>query len=797
MATDLTAPSNTLVKVRWHEPYISEGLNKKLNGLVPPGVVRGGVLATNALDMTVTLTADPDTGDSVYSFIDSNGHQLTFRQISDIPIDLTAVASTTVFIGLEVTYVTSADTVVKWRAYSEAEVDADSTIVVLGQVVVPASGVIPAADITSAKRREAWTGTSLQMREWRQVVKDGDFGAFGKSGGSTIAANRYMPFWKTTNINTFDWSVEAIDPYIGDYHLKVEGPSLTGSDYLGSLEVFRCRPGSLLHVFYAVQGIDMVTVGASGEYGIHFFFYDEDRQYIASDVVVTDNTLTGTFGWTEVNEVVEVPATASFFKYAIYINTDGVALGATTVLYFDAVRVFVQADRAIDGHEPGALHDESSQFVALDFPPDIGEFSDLQDRAEKTIRSGQGAIDTTTLPGSDILQLFQGVQASGNDYPFKKVLQEGILKFLNLNGTFSQVVPRMQFETASGGSYSLIWASQETGGSTPGVRIYHGNGLGVYNGFILTVNAYLDSDWARDVAGDSMMLELSQNDLAIRHYDSGGASPWNSNNWDTVSFFNDQPVIPNDKNIEREFVSSSAYQLIWDNVHPTTGPHVRLYVRNYGLYVTSNASYSGGTWSQDWNLDDSVLFEVSSLGVRGYKVQSIVPSWTSWETSGKKMFDFGFTLSSIEGDVDINNGNLDVVDGQVKVDGNPASTVAVDANSLYASNIVKAWCNFSWIGSTPSTNDGFNVTLDSVGNRLVFDFKTDMANDEYSVVFIAVGDEIVSGDYYLLAQGVLSLTGFNLQTMLFDPGGAAGDEFTVVDADTLSGLGCVIVIGEQ
>jgi len=108
MSTDLSNPSNTLAKVRWHEQYVSEGINKKLNGVIPSGVVRGGRLVASLVNMTVTIQADPDTNDSIYSHIDANGHQVTFRQIGDVSLDLTAVASTTVFICLHVDYVISA-----------------------------------------------------------------------------------------------------------------------------------------------------------------------------------------------------------------------------------------------------------------------------------------------------------------------------------------------------------------------------------------------------------------------------------------------------------------------------------------------------------------------------------------------------------------------------------------------------------------------------------------------------------------------------------------------------------------
>jgi len=735
MATDLATPSNTTAKMRWKELYVSEGLNKKLNGIIPAGVVRGGRLTVSGVDMTVTIEADPDTGDSIYSFIDTNGHQITFRQAGDVSLNLAAVASTTVRIALEIVYSTSADTVVEWRAFSQAEIDADPTLVVLGGVVVPASGAIAASAITPEGRREAWTNTAPQMREWRQVVKEGDFGSLGDSGGSvTINTTSVLPAWKTDNLGTFTWTVETTDPYVGDYHLKVED-AVTGSDYLSSLEVFKCQPGSLLHVFYAVQGIDMVSVGASGEYGVHLFFYDEDRQYIASDIIVTDNTLTGTFGWTEVEKVVEAPANASFFKYALYLNTDGVAFGATTVLYFDAIRVFAQADRATDGHDGGYIQDEAGQFVAMDIAPEIGTYSDLEERNDRAVRMESGGF------ASGIIQLLMG--AKGGD-AFRQTLTEGILRLTNAQTALSASVPRIETDVPGSEPFVLFWQSDDLDGFTFPVRIYHGPATGDFAGFIVTTNAYWDgSTWERDQSANSAMFVLSGSSFTVFTYGAGSSSPWASSAWDT-SIRADGDTLDITGNIQRDFVSSSDYQLIWDNVHETTGPHIRLYVNNYGLSITSNASFNagGGVWNRDWNFDDSMLFRVASTEIAGWKVESTASDgWSSWTTSGKKMFDFGSTLGSFEGNIDINNGNLDV-EGYIDVDGNPAPTDMV-ANRLFAKSIVKAFGGIQTDASPIIFDDSMNIAtagVTYVGSNVIITFDVALLDDKYSVVAM-VADE--------------------------------------------------------
>lgn len=191
MSTVLATLADEKSTIRWKENYVSDGLNRKLLASVPCGVVRGGHLSVSVSVLTVEIAPDSETGDSVYVARTTTGRQLTVRETGTISLSLNTggIPGTVVYIGLVADYAVGATTVTTWGAYSEAEIDADDTIVVIGKVDVPASGVIPASDITPDRRRSAWLDRASETRDGIQLVKSGsvDVPAPGATG--------VLPFW--------------------------------------------------------------------------------------------------------------------------------------------------------------------------------------------------------------------------------------------------------------------------------------------------------------------------------------------------------------------------------------------------------------------------------------------------------------------------------------------------------------------------------------------------------------------------------------------------------------------------
>lgn len=388
MPTTITTPSNTLAKVRFQEQYVSEGLNKKFNGAVPRGVLRGGLLVTAGAGLNVRIDADPDTGDSIYSYIDTNGHQLTFRQVGNVTLDLTSVLSTTIFVCLFVQYTTSTATVVEWRTYSQAElitapVAEAGELIVLGRVVVPGAGPIAASAITPLERREAWDAISKATIPWQQIVENGRFdlakpGAITSFGGDVLG-------WSTIGLIAASrtWTIATVAPNNGPHELQVNGGAgFTSIDTTFGNRQVAVNAGDKVRAAFFIRGSTWTGIGASGVQGILLTWYDIDKQ-VLSTTDITDNTLSGTFAYTEIDQIVEAPAGAAYMEYAIQVDPDGNS--PTGDLFFDDVRVWVESNKHLQDDKLKRLGYDTLRPLVMEFPPssgftDIGEFIDLVTR---------------------------------------------------------------------------------------------------------------------------------------------------------------------------------------------------------------------------------------------------------------------------------------------------------------------------------------------------------------------------------------------------------------------------------
>jgi hypothetical protein len=97
MATFLTNPLPASdAKIRFMEPYVSNGLNRRTVGVIPTGVYRG--YDVSAVGTTVTISADLATMDSVAvcetldEALVANQFQLTVRHEGDIVLDFSGLA---------------------------------------------------------------------------------------------------------------------------------------------------------------------------------------------------------------------------------------------------------------------------------------------------------------------------------------------------------------------------------------------------------------------------------------------------------------------------------------------------------------------------------------------------------------------------------------------------------------------------------------------------------------------------------------------------------------------------------
>lgn len=534
MATDLTTPSNTLAKCRWHEQYVSEGINKKLNGIIPSGVVRGGRLIASLVNMTVTIQADLNTNDSIYSYIDANGHQVTFRQVGDVSLDLTGVASTTIFIGLEVTYAISADTVVKWRAFSQAEIDADSSLVILGMVVVPASGLIPASDITPEERREAWMSISPATREWRQVVTNGSFELCMNvpylSGGDEWIGWDLIE----SSVTGVNLSVTNTEARSGRHSLRA---NLTGvstqsvSLYQGG--GFNVYPGQKFKASVHVKGSSLTSVPSS-RLGILLVFYTEAGGISVENI--GDLSLSGTFDWTEISFIGEAHAGCVFARICIrYYDTNN----TTGDIYFDDLRLWLEKGDPLDQYEQNNLGEGSQRGTSIDVLPPW----DLvpKENIETIIRLRQDPAI------SSVLQLLMGSRDGTSEFLMQ--LEKGGIKIDNLINSLGgekmglgddAELPRITtpFNIDASVKYTNLWSMPSPSGKSS-IRLYVGDDTVLTSTsqtvFCIVTGASWDASaarWVRDISSNfCQMFMFCRLGLRIYTRNASATSVWPDADW--------------------------------------------------------------------------------------------------------------------------------------------------------------------------------------------------------------------------------------------------------------------------
>lgn len=247
---DLILDAQTSVKMRWNEPYVTEGLNRKLDGVLPRGVYRGWTLAPGTNPLWLLIQADATSGDCVLMYTTAGGYTLhVCRAPGNLQFDLTALAGQTVVIAVFATYVTGAPTTAVIRAYQLSPVDEfddplltpeKGELIVLGTVIVPAAGLIPAANISSTLRTMAWDQIAHEARPWFQLLNNGSFEegpvqtfVLGDPAFPTSTTQRTrfpfdsrIPFWSgavfTQTGRTFECDIIDTDSFDGGQCFRIQ-----------------------------------------------------------------------------------------------------------------------------------------------------------------------------------------------------------------------------------------------------------------------------------------------------------------------------------------------------------------------------------------------------------------------------------------------------------------------------------------------------------------------------------------------------------------------------------------------
>lgn len=553
MPTFLAQFADTEIKLRHKEPFLTAGLNEAFTGIIPKGIHRGFKLTAHpSLPGTLTVEADAADNDHVAAYATADGFTIRIRRDGgnfNLALNNIAFANKTLVIAIFTEYLTSTTTSSVIRAYELVPTDEftgaaeRSEIVVLGQVEMPndpTADLIPVNDVTPAFRTLAWDHIGSDAMKWEQVVENGSFELAAL--GPFVAADRnFVPHWDTQYLPTqHSWEIENTNPHTGQYCLKVTGTGV--APILGSViptdRIIAVQPGQLIRVSFWVRGENWPVIGPAGTMGFQLNFYGANLTFLAFRVA-QDKTLNGTFGWTKVDQYVEVPSTPSGIEWcvpSIVVLDQPTPATASQSLVFDDVRVWV-------ANGPPTIPFSSIQDALTNGGHILGQLGIAE---TNVFQFGLTQNLESFVKGILSLHKFDNVSPGVNRYRWKRLddepfalrLVEGGLRFEGtLDDAEEAAVPRVAIETADAPTipYVLLFEVQTATGEN--TRIYWTSSTAVKSTDTLSIvmNAEWDpvnSWWSRDAVFDSSRIDIYKSGVAFYHRNSLDPDNWVDTDWD-------------------------------------------------------------------------------------------------------------------------------------------------------------------------------------------------------------------------------------------------------------------------
>ncbi len=166
------------IKVRWKQPYMTEGINQKSLGST--GAVKGvqaGFNVVPSAGFVVSIAVDATLGLSIANVLETTGgtYSLTVVQSTAIAVDLTAQANTTVYIALDAQYAISTTTAAQIKVVDAAELATNLDLVLLARVAVPLAAPVVTANINSAYRTISGDFVPAEAKPYFNLVANGTF----------------------------------------------------------------------------------------------------------------------------------------------------------------------------------------------------------------------------------------------------------------------------------------------------------------------------------------------------------------------------------------------------------------------------------------------------------------------------------------------------------------------------------------------------------------------------------------------------------------------------------------------
>ena len=620
MPVDQQALDSSAIATRWKEPYVSASVNHRGVGILAPGIYRGLKLAEDggAGDRTVIVEDDADYGDHVAGYETSDGYFIHYRDASagNITLTLTDYSSQTVVVAIYIEYAIGSDTTGVFRTYTVAEFDALSAsargeLVVLGTVVVPASGAIVAASITADRRTSASANRQRGTVQAAPIVRNPSF-EFGVSGD---AYEHSSLFWrKKSTLGTGTWTTTTATANVGAKSVLLSVASGPFSGELFQSIGAATREGESLICQLFVRQVQTIS---SGSIEAFVEFADADgRAMTRSTVTLDGGAADGSFR--EVSFTLTAPATATSIRT---LGIQAVSLDPTApgdVIYIDDFTALIDVEdtRLYNPYDQNWRQPVNVESIVLQQQDDtewndntaLIEYDGASPSTEGSVKIGSGS---SSLPPA--LAIFGRILGIGS----------GLSDSLS-NG----LKPRIQADAATTYTEYTPMYTMDVAGQGSG-RIYSRDD----GSLVMTVNARWDgSIWNQDVADDSSRLDLKTSGVEVLLKTS--TASWADGAWTStaVSVGTDATTLtdlivtslggsrissdveslqPRLEGPVRALGTEDDYTLIWRFGTPSL-KQFRMFVSPTGrMFGTVNAVYDGTDWTKDVNGEEAIALEMS------------------------------------------------------------------------------------------------------------------------------------------------------------------------------------------
>jgi len=732
MTTDLSTFADGEFSMRYKEPFITAGLNKKFAVALPRGIYRGFQMTVDPLlgDRTVTIEGDPDTSDHMAVYQTETGYSLTIRRTSSpsFLLSLTAYDSETVLIVLYATYALGATTEVILRAYTEAEYAAASEkdeLVILGKVDVPAAGNnVTASMINYDSRTLPWANAAPGSVPWTPVLRNSGF-----EWSDDVNTPRYelsaIPWRSSFSPDTSPLIPSKTGERSGYKCMALEYTSGDTSSF--SLTQYVWVPVSAGQRYRVRFYKRMVQAATAGTLDFAVSFVDKDGNLIST---VTESLgVTADADYVEFDKIYEVPNSGLEVvgMRAAGVVGSGLQFAATgDAIRFDDFQIWVETE-ALDRNQQQDMWPEKllSALALFDSSADFGDLP-----AQPFIHHTGGNVKIervdkqtphATMPGLELLgQLLVGAGLNSDDDA------------------------RIQTAPRTSGRYTLIWQGTDPVGSLGTPRMYHAHMTGTY-GVVITFNAKwsygLPNRWYRDTAGsNSVALIIGRTRLSYLVRNAADSDGWTETGWSftgaefagenggenridkapthlgedmlgtVIDAATARLVMPR---ADDGVVGFPARTMLWESDAPNSSGGnfpVRCYRANDNtvfydsLEFVVNASWDafGSQWRVDNNSFPAQRLLLGDTGLELQERVTVAPPWAD-NVFDETFHHFGRNYYAIDdGRINFRNSGPNT---------NPNNT-AIQVNRLTAKNCVKAWANIT-TGGSPTVNDGFNLEFDA------------------------------------------------------------------------------------